>query len=933
LVGHWNKILTVSVIFAILIFGGIPFAYADPPADFGDAPDGGPTGYPIGLEQIGAFPSLNVNNGAHAHDTSLVSLGPTNSAESDAQLTNLDDSDNGPVNMSIILSSIPPTTFLVVESTSSVTATYFLNVLIDLNQDGVWGGVGAGGELEHVVNDQEVELVPGVNSITTTDFAFGSGNILPFPSWMRITLTSTPVGLANWDGTGGFAAGEVEDYVIENPFKAASGPLPVPTISCPPFKKGAGPFFCNVTNGGATGNVKWTMNRVDGGVTITSPAANIASTPTSLFGTIVALAPTPGGPVPLGPFNPVVDPAKTPSLWRVTIAPEDPVANIGVQVMVPQEGTGKSEFEFTTTDVDTDGDLTTDTADPITTVPTDGFETGDTVGVIDSDDNNPNITISPSISGGITINTPTGGTFDQSFFDLCARLLTLHTADTVVEYKCLPNGTGWTLDVTAGLATATLTLSDGTVAFSELFEAFPAPTSISYDALNDQITNTGSFTRSVDCSEGTVALLPGVPTSVGPCDPYLTSATINSAIDDGIVDTGNIDCFDAGSLRGCIDTPPPDPIFIVPGFLLPSLQPNTAFIHTFCNNVTCGSDPRNFLDFGPFADLLFLDISPDSEVEVGHANTGTLGTYTVFYSLGIGILHYEALTGEGYAFAGHMTRGQQLAFDLDNSFVTMSSNSPGIARVFASGPSSDVVELTRGQSHTGLVPSDGTTTTFSGTGNISDLSKWSNGLPNKFSTTTIQSGTATLDGPLNVRAPQSLDVASGATLIIDPDQTLTIESLGVGNNAGTIINNGNLVIVGTFNNNAGGVIQNNGIININAIGTLENSGTISNNGAGEINIGGTLNNNCGGIFTNNGGALTGSVTDNSVPSSGDWTITTATGTCILQGNVVAPANVIVEPGATLVIPIGITLDINFAVNNLTVQAGGGVLVEAGGTIT
>jgi len=36
LVGHWSKILTVSVISAILFFGGVPFAYADPPADFGD---------------------------------------------------------------------------------------------------------------------------------------------------------------------------------------------------------------------------------------------------------------------------------------------------------------------------------------------------------------------------------------------------------------------------------------------------------------------------------------------------------------------------------------------------------------------------------------------------------------------------------------------------------------------------------------------------------------------------------------------------------------------------------------------------------------------------------------------------------------------------------------------------------------------------------
>ena len=153
-----------------------------------------------------------------------------------------------------------------------------------------------------------------------------------------------------------------------------------------------------------------------------------------------------------------------------------------------------------------------------------------------------------------------------------------------------------------------------------------------------------------------------------------------------------------------------------------------------------------------------MDVSPQSEVEVAHTNTGTLGTYDVFYSTGIGVLRYEALTGEDYTFAGHMTRGQHLTFDLDNSVVSMSSDSPGTATVFASGPSSDFVELTAGQSYTGLVPSDGTTTTFTGTGNITDPARWSNGVPNKWSTTTIQSGTATVSAPFSVRAPMSFDV-------------------------------------------------------------------------------------------------------------------------------------------------------------------------------
>jgi len=594
-------------------------------------------------------------------------------------LTNLDDSDNGPVNMSIILSSIPPTTFLVVESTSSVTATYFLNVLIDLNQDGEWGGVGAGGELEHVVNDQEVELVPGVNSITTTDFAFGSGNILPFPSWMRITLSSTPVGILNWDGTGGFAAGEVEDYVLVNPFKAASGPLPVPTISCPPFKKGAGPFFCNVTNGGAMGDVKWTMKRVDGGVTITSPAADIASTPTSLFGTIVALAPTPGGPVPLGPFNPVVDPTKTPSKWRVTIAPEDPESDIGVQVIGVGEGEGSSVFEFDSLE-DTDGDSVTDGCDPVSTVFTDGFECGNTSGVIDDRDSNCCNVVEESTSGEITITTPVGGSSGGSVFFLCGDSVSVLqdtsslSSTTTGDYECLPDGSGYLLDVTAGLITAALIQRDGTIVFSES-AGWTAGTCLSYDTANDQFTNCGSSAVELDCELPSPVVLPvGVPTSTG-CgfNFFFGSATTNPSIQESIVDTENTNCFDSGSLRGCIDTLG-DPMAIETGFLLSILD--AVLIHTRNGCVPdCVPVPRSFFDFGPSSDLLFLDVSPQSEVEVAHTNTGTLGTYDVLYDIGIGDLRYEALTGEEYAFAGHMTRGQHLTFDLDNSVVSMSSDS------------------------------------------------------------------------------------------------------------------------------------------------------------------------------------------------------------------------------------------------------------------
>jgi len=68
----------------------------------------------------------------------------------------------------------------------------------------------------------------------------------------------------------------------------------------------------------------------------------------------------------------------------------------------------------------------------------------------------------------------------------------------------------------------------------------------------------------------------------------------------------------------------------------------------------------------------------------------------------------------------------------------------------------------------------------------------------------------------------------------------------------------------------------------------------------------------------------------SPPPSGDWTVSS---TCILKSNATVNGNVIVPNGVLLRIPDGVTLDINFATKNLTVQAGGGVLIKAGGAIT
>ncbi|MDE1867106.1 MAG: S8 family serine peptidase, partial [Thaumarchaeota archaeon] len=67
----------------------------------------------------------------------------------------------------------------------------------------------------------------------------------------------------------------------------------------------------------------------------------------------------------------------------------------------------------------------------------------------------------------------------------------------------------------------------------------------------------------------------------------------------------------------------------------------------------------------------------------------------------------------------------------------------------------------------------------------------------------------------------------------------------------------------------------------------------------------------------------------SPPSSGDWTISSS---CTISSTVTAPQNVIIQSGAVLTIPNGLTLNIDFVHHHLLVRAGGGVLIKAGGTI-
>ena len=76
--------------------------------------------------------------------------------------------------------------------------------------------------------------------------------------------------------------------------------------------------------------------------------------------------------------------------------------------------------------------------------------------------------------------------------------------------------------------------------------------------------------------------------------------------------------------------------------------------------------------------------------------------------------------------------------------------------------------------------------------------------------------------------------------------------------------------------------------------------------------------------------MVGEIEPCSPPVSGPWTVPSS---CKMTVDATVTGNVIVPNGVVLIIPSGVTFDVDFETKNLTVQAGGGVLIESGGTIT
>ena len=315
-------------------------------ADYGDAPDGGRTDYPSPFTQTGAFPTLYASGGAHTLSVDDATLGAAASLEEDADdvadpdgapnLTNAD-SDDGLVNFFMVLNAIPPPTTMTVKvnaPANSAGGTFYLNAVADLNMDGQWGGTGANNESEWIVQNHSVTVVPGDSTTVTPDpFAFTNGNIVPDGAYMRIALTKEMVSSSNWNGTGQFSSGEIEDHVVDLP-EVGGKKNPVLRVDC------NGPYVpgddveCEVVN----------MRNVAGNFTYT-----VVRTGT---GTVPVFGGAPPSPVAINGLETKVitfnsGPGDTPDTWRFTAKVQDPDAVVvtgGIQLGHSEESTGDFSF-------------------------------------------------------------------------------------------------------------------------------------------------------------------------------------------------------------------------------------------------------------------------------------------------------------------------------------------------------------------------------------------------------------------------------------------------------------------------------------------------------------------------------------------------------------------------------------------------------------
>lgn len=212
--------------------------------DYGDAPDGIPTGYPPQPGMIGTFPSSNANNGAHSNVVCDLWMGEKITGEADYN----DPADPDPIHLNPNPPGPPPvpnqrsdyddgigwvwrpdpnagpsqlpTDFIVsVEiSSNKVREDLVANVLMDLDMSGNWNSPGTSGQ-EWVIRNYHIPVVQsGHQTVDLPQIRFPtpgmSASTMPPCFWMRVAITDQPIEAEPWIGTGQLGQGEIEDYLV-----------------------------------------------------------------------------------------------------------------------------------------------------------------------------------------------------------------------------------------------------------------------------------------------------------------------------------------------------------------------------------------------------------------------------------------------------------------------------------------------------------------------------------------------------------------------------------------------------------------------------------------------------------------------------------------------------------------------------------------------
>jgi len=222
------KLVTIlaTAVMALVATQTIVGATAAERADYGDAPDGRPTGY----GPQGEFPALLKSDGARATQTTYALLGKDATRELDSLQVDQDRRDDG-VFVRLVPCQMSEALVLVTLPTAGQPnrGSGFLNLFFDWDRDGRWEGTdrrcGGAPPPEWAVKNAAVNLSAQGAREQLYRLRFRAGSFVG-SMWMRAVL-SVDEQLRDETGRGAVARGEVEDSIYTKDGKLACLANPV----------------------------------------------------------------------------------------------------------------------------------------------------------------------------------------------------------------------------------------------------------------------------------------------------------------------------------------------------------------------------------------------------------------------------------------------------------------------------------------------------------------------------------------------------------------------------------------------------------------------------------------------------------------------------------------------------------------------------------